>query len=78
MDDADRSEHNSAAELDNLLKNRVQFSGESAEACEECGEEIPPARREALPGVLFCVLCAEAEEKQNRLTNRTRRYGHHI
>src|SRR5438128_1246178 len=31
--------------------------GESLRACEECGEPIPEARRQALPGVRRCVPC---------------------
>lgn len=38
--------------------------GESLEACEECGAEIPQARREALPGVRLCVAC-QSERDQN-------------
>ncbi len=30
--------------------------------CEECGEEIPSARREAVPGVRTCVPCQEAND----------------
>ena len=31
--------------------------GDSAERCDECDELIPQARRDALPGVRFCVAC---------------------
>ncbi len=31
--------------------------GESAEYCDECGEEIPEKRRAALPGIRTCVAC---------------------
>ena len=31
--------------------------GESARDCDECGAEIPEARRSAVPGVRFCVAC---------------------
>ena len=36
--------------------------GKGATHCAECGEEIPLARREALPGVVLCVACQEAED----------------
>ena len=36
--------------------------GGSLESCELCGEEIPPARREAIPGVRLCVPCQAARE----------------
>jgi phage/conjugal plasmid C-4 type zinc finger TraR family protein len=34
--------------------------GESRTHCVECGEEIPEARRRALPGVRTCVACQAA------------------
>lgn len=43
-------------------------TGESAEFCEECGEAIPEPRREAIPGVQYCVTCQaelEAAAEQN-------------
>ena len=36
--------------------------GESFAECAECGEEIPQARRAALPGVKLCVECASARD----------------
>ena len=39
--------------------------GESLRECEECGVEIPQARREAVPGVRHCIDCQqEAESKR--------------
>lgn len=40
--------------------------GESLKYCEECGEEIPEARRKAMPGVRLCISCQEEADKQNR------------
>jgi phage/conjugal plasmid C-4 type zinc finger TraR family protein len=37
-------------------------SGESAEYCEECGEDIPERRRLALPGTRTCVHCQSARD----------------
>ena len=37
--------------------------GESLLFCEECGAEIPEARRKALPGVRLCVSCQEEADK---------------
>lgn len=31
--------------------------GEGTDECDECGEEIPIRRRQALPGVRTCVAC---------------------
>jgi phage/conjugal plasmid C-4 type zinc finger TraR family protein len=35
----------------------------SAEFCEECGEDIPQARRELVPGCQMCVHCQERSER---------------
>ncbi|WKD26610.1 TraR/DksA C4-type zinc finger protein [Halomonas sp. KG2] len=32
--------------------------------CEDCGEEIPAALRERLPGVVTCVPCQTRREKR--------------
>ena len=37
-----------------LARSRLP-SGESALECEDCGEDIPQARRQAIPGVQTCV-----------------------
>ena len=39
-------------------------TGESLWECEECGESIPPARREAVPGVRLCVACQKGQDKK--------------
>jgi len=33
--------------------------------CAECGAEIPPARRVAIPGVRHCVACQEALDRES-------------
>lgn len=38
--------------------------GEGAQDCVECGEEIPKARREALPGAATCVACQAGRDRQ--------------
>ncbi len=35
----------------------------SLEECEACGEEIPEARRLAIPGCRLCVHCKEIQER---------------
>ena len=48
--------------------------GESRRHCEECGAEIPPARREAVPGVRFCIACqAERDEHRKAVSGYNRR-----
>ena len=42
---------------------RAMPTGESREYCDECGEPIPKARREAVPGVQHCIGCQVELEK---------------
>jgi len=41
-----------------------QSSQPSAEFCEECGDDIPLARRTAVPGVKYCIFCQEKHERR--------------
>ena len=46
---------------DAVKRARAQLpSGPSLTHCEECGEEIPEPRRQAVPGVRLCLPCQEA------------------
>ncbi len=38
--------------------------GRSLSHCEECGESIPKARREAVPGVRYCIVCQESVDSE--------------
>ena len=63
---------------DNAVNDQIQASiedeaarararlpkGESLKFCRLCGEEIPEARRKALPGVSLCVPCQEEEDSE--------------
>lgn len=40
--------------------------GESSEFCEDCGEQIPEARRKALPGVRCCINCQYERDKADK------------
>lgn len=59
-------------QIDATVKSAIQLSasrlskGESLTHCEECGEAIPDARRQAIAGVRFCVLCQSEFEKQQK------------
>lgn len=47
--------------------NRAQSrlpQGPSLTHCAECAAEIPPARREAIPGVRLCLKCQEAHDRE--------------
>ena len=45
-------------------KLEAQAAKPSAEECEECGDEIPEARRKAVPGCQLCVFCQEKHERR--------------
>ena len=38
--------------------------GDSLTHCDECGDAIPEARREAVPGVRLCIGCQEVRDKE--------------
>ena len=40
--------------------------GESQTNCADCGNEIPAARREAVPGVRLCLNCQSARDDEQR------------
>lgn len=55
-------------QIDDTVKDAIQFArarmpaGEGETHCVECGEEIPPGRRKAVPGVRTCVPCQAARD----------------
>lgn len=50
-----------ADELKRMQSRRVPV-GESLCQCAECDEEIPEARREAIPGVKLCLECQQERD----------------
>jgi phage/conjugal plasmid C-4 type zinc finger TraR family protein len=46
-----------------LARSRLP-KGRSLTHCEECGAEIPTARREAIAGVRLCVTCQQKVDQQ--------------
>ena len=63
------------ASIEDAVKQaRAQLKGgESLAECEGCGQAIPEARRQAVPGVRRCVKCQEAadsDEQASALFNR--------
>lgn len=50
------------------VRNQMAQGVESAEFCEECGESIPEARRQAIQGVRFCVSCQTERDKEMQKT----------
>ena len=49
--------------------------GESLGTCEACNEAIPPARREAVPGVHFCVACQAKQDAKAKTVSGYNRRG---
>ncbi len=63
--DGDVQEQIDATIKDALQRaRRLLPSGESRRHCAECGNSIPEARRQALPGVRLCVACQAEADKQ--------------
>lgn len=66
-------------QIDDSVKDAVSAArarlpaGESLTHCEECGEPIPPRRREALAGVRTCVACQSARDVDVRHSTINRR-----
>jgi len=49
--------------------------GESRRECEECGEPIPEARRQAIPGVRLCISCQSAMDAADNIASGYNRRG---
>jgi phage/conjugal plasmid C-4 type zinc finger TraR family protein len=54
---------------------RQALAGAGRPDCEDCGEPIPEARREAVPGVRRCVACQEAYDAEHRFQSTFNRRG---
>ena len=56
--------HNNMNAIANVQRQLAKQALEpSLEECEECGDEIPLARRLAIPGVRLCIFCKERQER---------------
>lgn len=64
----DQIEASISDELKRMQASRRAPVGESLSHCAECDEEIPPARREAIPGVKLCIDCQKSRD--GRAVNR--------
>lgn len=50
-------------------------AGKSLTHCEECGEPIPQARRDALPGVRLCIACQSERDHEDTTFSTYNRRG---
>lgn len=44
---------------------REKLQGQGSDECEECGVEIPEARRRAAPWATCCIDCASLKERRH-------------
>jgi phage/conjugal plasmid C-4 type zinc finger TraR family protein len=56
---------NAVANVRNKLAKQAKEP--SLTECEDCGEEIPQARREAVPGVKRCIACQNIIDKRKKV-----------
>ena len=50
---------------DEVLRARARIAtGQGRTHCLECGDEIPQARRDALPGVRTCIVCQSERDRR--------------
>ena len=50
---------------DGVMRARARMpTGEGDPHCLQCGDEIPDARRRALPGVRFCIECQAERDRR--------------
>ena len=56
---------NAIADVRNKLAKQAQQP--SLEECEVCGEDIPEARRVAVPGCKTCIPCQEIIDKRKKV-----------
>jgi phage/conjugal plasmid C-4 type zinc finger TraR family protein len=62
----DRANDIAQLELDNLIAKRKVYTGKSSLYCCECGDPIPEARRDAVPGCSLCVYCQQILEAKGK------------
>lgn len=69
-DEIDRAAKREAELLSDALRDQARRAGlvgkTVADSAHYCGEPIAQARREALPGCQFCVVCQARREKGKR------------
>ena len=57
-----------------LARSRLP-EGKGLTHCEECDDTIPEARRQAIPGVRYCVNCQSELDKQQAVSSGFNRRG---
>ena len=68
-------------QIDATVEDAVQRArstlpqGQSSKSCQECGEPIPRARQEAVPGVKLCITCQSKRDRQSVFNSGINRRG---
>lgn len=68
-------------QIDATIKDAIERArsqlpqGPGLTHCEECGADIPEARRDALPGVRLCVACQEEHDREQGIHSGYNRRG---
>lgn len=66
-DAIDQAQQREQEDRERHIKNaRLRVTEPSRFTCEECGAQIPEARRIAVQGVAFCVTCQEVNELKSK------------
>lgn len=65
-DNLDQAQQLEQLQREIALKKHRTFKGVSAFHCQDCGEPIPEARRQALQGCTRCTECQAIFEQQQR------------
>nr|MBO2511821.1 TraR/DksA family transcriptional regulator [Gammaproteobacteria bacterium] len=52
--------------LSGIAVVRAQMQGDGQDDCEDCGCQIPAARRAAAPWAIRCAPCQEVEDQKGR------------
>jgi len=66
QDQIDQSVEDAVRHARRQLERAAASPGRSD--CEECGDPIPEARRQAMPGARLCIHCQSRQDAQNRYT----------
>lgn len=60
------AEQAEAEQLQRASDSRVQYQGVSLTECEECGDDIPKARQDAVKGCRLCFDCQAAVDQRGK------------
>lgn len=68
MDEADIAQRNQEYLEGLALKTQLAAipRGQAADACEDCGDDIPEMRRRVAPGCTRCINCQSIFERKQR------------